>query len=84
MSKNKKEKIRYVDDGSTVADMSALGKGAARREPRSSGSRRHRPTFKECWQTYIQSVRMMFFPMLVTMGIITVVFLILWLAYGAH
>lgn len=70
MKKSKKEKITYVDDGRTLADMSGI-----------SGSTDwlHRGTtsnFKEIWRTYWSAVRMMIKPMLVVIGFLTVIFLI--------
>ena len=90
MSKNKKKKEKpiYIDDGSTIADMSGVGKrgkreakGAPTREPQLL---RPRATFKEQRDTYFSAVRMMFLPMLVTIGIISIAFLILWLAFGSR
>ena len=74
MSKNKKKKtkVRYIDDGRSLADMSGVtgfGKGQ-------SGAN---GTFKEQWTTYWNAVKLMFIPMLVTIGIITLVFLIMWI-----
>lgn len=71
----KKEKITYVDDGRTLADMSGF-----------SGSRlgRHNPsasTFKDKWNTYWAAVKMMFLPMLATMGAICVLFGVLALIF---
>ena len=71
--KKKKEKITYVDDGSTVADMSALGGGKRTMNLGDTGG------FKAKWQTYVRAVRKMMLPMLVTMGGICVVFLIIYL-----
>ena len=62
-----------MDDGSTVADMSGLEKSNKKQY-----SARPRASAREQWNTYVQSVKMMFLPMLVTIGIICVVFLILW------
>ena len=78
--KKKKQKITYVDDGRTIADMSAL---SPRREKRTINNktphlRGHRSTLKEQWQTYIDAVRMMFLPMLVVIGIICLAFLIMY------
>lgn len=81
MSKNKKkEKTIYIDDGSSFADMSGLGKGLSRNNTFNSSKRVNgRPTFKECFKTYVEAVKMMIKPMLVTMGIITIAFLIIYL-----
>jgi hypothetical protein len=73
--KKKKEKITYIDDGSTIADMSALDGG---RRTMNIGER---GGAKERWQTYKRAVRQMFKPMLVTMGAICVIFLILYLLF---
>ena len=79
MAKNKKkEKTVYIDVGSSIADMSALSKGLSR--DKLGGSRRlgGRPTFKECFKTYIEAVKMMIKPMFITIGIITIAFLIIY------
>lgn len=68
--KKKKEKITYIDDGSTIYDMSALGN-------RRSGGKKG--SAKEQFATYMKAVKQMIIPMLVTMGIITLVFGILYL-----
>ncbi len=71
-NKKKKEKIKYIDDGRTIADMSGLyGKG--RPAPRKKGS------FKEQRKTFFEAMKLMFVPMLITMGIITVAFFLTWL-----
>ena len=73
-NKKKKQKVKYIDDGRTVADMSGVG------GPRyhTSGTR-PRASFKEQWKTYTGAVRMMFLPMLVVIGIICLAFLITYL-----
>ena len=45
--KKKEQKIVYIDDGSTVADMSGTRKGPPRRKS----------TMKEKWKTYITTVK---------------------------
>ena len=68
-NKSKKKKTVYVDDGRPLADMSALG-----------GSRpRKRSTFKEQFKTYIDTVKLMFVPMLIVLGIISVAFLLMYI-----
>jgi hypothetical protein len=83
MSKNKKkkkEKIIYIDDGSTVADMSFLRKGSSKNSPAyNSGKSAKASRFKECFKTYIEAVKTMIKPMLVTMIIITIAFLLVYL-----
>ncbi len=58
--KPKKEKVRYYDDGRTIADMSNVS------GPRlSSNPNKYRSTAKERWNTYWTAVKRMFVPMLV-------------------
>ena len=73
--KNKKEKnkIEYVDDGRTIADMSALGGSQKKSQPR------QRATYREMFETYIAAVKRMFLPMLVVLGIIAAAFLIIYI-----
>ena len=70
----KKKKITYIDDGRTIADMSAVG-------GKKSTDKRQRSTFKSQWQTYWDTVKMMFVPMLVVLGIIAVAFGIVYLLF---
>jgi len=70
--KKKKPKVKYIDDGRTIADMSALS-GVDKRYTGPKG------TFKDQLRTYWNTVKLMFVPMMVTIGIITAVFLIAWL-----
>ncbi len=69
--RKKKKKTTYVDDGSTIFDMS----GVADMHPRGRGT----GTAKERFATYMKSVKQMLIPMLVTMAVITVVFGIMYL-----
>jgi len=65
----KKNKVTYVDDGRTIADMSGIGGPRLHRNPnapRSSG--------KDKWDTYWNAVKMMFVPMLVTLAVICLAF----------
>lgn len=71
----KKNKAVYIDDGSTIANMSALGKFST---PRLSASG-SRASLREQFQTYMDAVRMMFFPMLVVLGILALAFLIVYI-----
>ncbi len=78
--KQKKEKIRYVDDGSTVVDMQPL-EDASRRpgeKPRDPGAK---GTLRKQFRTYIAAVRLMFWPMMITLGIIFLSFLITWIFF---
>ena len=71
--KSEKSKEKYVDDGSTIVDMSALDNYGFRAH---GGSK---STFKEKFKTYIDTVKLMILPMLVTIGIITAAYLLLYL-----
>ena len=70
--KDKKPKIKYIDDGRTLADMSGL-RGVDKRYVGPKGG------FKEQARTYWNTVKLMFMPMMVTIGIICLVFFIAWL-----
>lgn len=74
-SKKKKKKTVYVDDGRSIVDMSAVGRG----RPLNNSDLAPRATFKDKARTYFAAVKQMFLPMLATMGAITVAFLILYL-----
>ena len=71
--KKKKEKIVYVDDGRTVADMSGVSSGP--RLSRNSGRIPPRP--KEVLKTYFGAVKMMFTPMLVVICALLIIYMIL-------
>ena len=84
--KKKKEKIVYIDDGSTVADMSGVkGNVPLRRPVRPAYEKRKpEPTTRmgQAWQTYKNAVRAMIGPMLVTLGAVSVVFFFIWIILG--
>ena len=90
MSDNKKKKKeKYYDDGRTIADMSPLyGKKSESSDgeepeyhgnPGLFGSYRPGHTPKDWVKTYWQTVKLMVVPMLVTMGVISIAFLVLWI-----
>ena len=68
----KKEKITYVDDGRTLADMSGVTGGFSRKP---LGS--YRAGFKEQWKTYWSAVKLMFVPMLVVICGLIIIYMIL-------
>ena len=70
--KQKKEKIRYIDDGRTIADMSGI-RGVDKRYTGPKGG------FKAQTRTYWNAVKLMFVPMMVTIAIISAAFFIMWL-----
>ena len=79
MAKKKKEKITYVDDGRTIADMSGVT-GGRNYIPRSKYT--PGPSFKQAWKTYWNAVRMMLVPMLVTIAGIGLIYLIMMIIFG--
>lgn len=79
-TKKKKEKIIYIDDGSTVADMSAVGGKRSNSNKKNGEKSRSAPraSFKEQFQTYIGAVKLMFLPMLAVLGLLAIAFLIMY------
>jgi len=73
----KKEKITYIDDGRTIADMSGVTGGFSRKP---YGS--YRASFKEQWKTYWSAVKLMFVPMLAVMAALGMIYLILYAAFS--
>ena len=74
MAKKKKEKVIWVDDGRSLADMSHVS-GTKLSRKLSAGST---STAKEKWETYWGAVKMMFGPMLVVIVAIAILYMILW------
>ena len=74
--KKKKEKVIYVDDGRTLADMSGIPGSRLSRNPSAP-----RSSFKDKWNTYWAAVRMMFLPMLATLGAIVVLYGLIYLCF---
>lgn len=75
--KEKKEKVRYVDDGRSVADMSNVsGPRLGKRNPSSP-----RVSFKDAWQTYWDAVKMMFGPMLMVVVGLVIVYMLVYLIF---
>ena len=68
MMKKKKDKVKFFDDGRTIADMSALNYG------RAFSSKGTTSGPKDIWTTYWMAVRMMFKPMLFVMAFLSVLF----------
>ena len=84
--KKKKEKIVYIDDGSTIADMSGVKRKPLIRPEASmyGGKQRREPVTRagRIWQTYKDAVRAMIGPMLVTLGGVAAIFFIIWIILG--
>ena len=74
-TKKKKPKVVYYDDGSTHVDMSGTRPQPIKKNPDDGAPTRA----KAIWKTYVQSVKTMIMPMLVTIGIICATFLILYI-----
>ena len=75
MAKKKKEKVIYVDDGRTIADMSHVP------GTRMSRGWHTNSTGKEKWETYFGAVKRMFVPMLIVMGAICVIYMLIWFVF---
>ncbi len=76
MAKKKKEKITYIDDGRTLADMSGVPSSRLNKDAWKSNS-----TAKQKWETYWNAVKRMFLPMLATIGALVVIYFILYLIF---
>lgn len=75
MKKNKKEKVIYIDDGRSLADMSGVSGGLDWTKKGTSSP------VSEIWRTYCSAVKMMFKPMLVVIGFILAAFIIVSVAF---
>ena len=73
----KKEKITYIDDGRTLADMSGLSRPRLTRDKLKPA-----PRFKDAWATYWNAVRMMFLPMLAVIGALVVIYGVLYFLFA--
>lgn len=77
--KKKKEKITYIDDGRSFADLSnvhGLGDGMKFSKMGTTSSP------KDIWDTYWAAVRFMFKPMLVVIGFLCVLFGLAYIAFA--
>ena len=72
--KEKKEKVRYYDDGRTLADMSNV-----RRNFELNKAPMYRSSFKERWNTYWAAVRMVFPTMITFIVILCILYLVAYL-----
>lgn len=77
-NKTKKEKIIWYDDNSTIADMSAVS-GTKGNAP---GSAKPRSTFKDKWNTYWSTVKLMLLPTTFVLGVIAALYVIIMLITG--
>ncbi len=73
----KKEKIIYVDDGRTLADMSNIAGPRLTKNAAKPATR-----FKDAWATYWNAVKMMFLPMLAVIGGLVIVYGVMYLIFS--
>ena len=73
--KKKKEKIIYIDDGRTIADMSDVTGGAQWTKRGTTSS------VKEIWKTYWNATKMMLKPTLIAVGFLVAAYLIITLIF---
>ena len=78
MEKKKKEKITYIDDGRSLADMSGVS-GMSDNFKFSKMGTTSSP--KEIWNTYWSAMKFMFKPMLVVIEFLMVIFLLAYIAF---
>ncbi len=78
--KEKKEKVKYYDDGRTVADMSGVHSGP--RLSKNHNPYRPRPKAKDVWTTYWNAVKMLFRPMMVVLVGLAVLYMILYFIFS--
>ena len=76
--KKKKEKVVYVDDGRTIADMSNVKGGGASKLFKNTPSY---STGKEKWTTFFDAFRMMLLPTAVFGGGLLVLFGLMYLLF---
>ncbi len=79
MNKNKKkEKITYVDDGRSFADLSNVhGMGGNFKFSKTGTT----SSPKDIWNTYWSAVKFMLKPMLVVIGFLCILFLLTYVAF---
>ena len=76
--KKKKEKITYIDDGRSFADLSNVqGLGGSMKFSKMGTT----SSPKDIWDTYWAAVRFMFKPMLVVIGFLCVLFGLAYIAF---
>ena len=73
--KKKKEKITYIDDGRTLADMSNVRSGIDM-SPRHTMS-----PVKEIVKTYLNATKMMLLPTAVAVGFLVVIYILVYFVF---
>ena len=81
MAKKKKEKIIYVDDGRTIADMSGIGSPVPENSsPEEHGKPLRMPSsIKEHLLTFLDAIGFMLLPTLAICGLLAATFLIVYI-----
>lgn len=79
MKKNKKEKIVYYDDGSTLADMSALSKNKASTNNEASAPKYG---FIAKMQTFFGAMRLMLIPLAATVCALGIIYAVIYLLFS--
>ncbi len=79
-NKKKKEKITYIDDGRTIADMSGVSGGRSHRKMQAKTKQKTVNGLTPLG-TYLSAVKMMFVPMLFVLGFILVAYMIMSLIF---
>ncbi|MBP5342483.1 hypothetical protein J6Y73_00935 [bacterium] len=72
--KNKKEKVQYYDDGSTISDMSSLKdsrKSIYKKDPS-----KPRATEREKLKTFFQAFKMMLLPTFIALLVLLILYII--------
>ena len=73
----KKEKVTYIDDGRSLADMSGVSGLRLTRNPFKPANR-----LKEVWSTYWNAVKIMFLPMLAVIGALVIIYGVVYLLFS--
>lgn len=82
-SKKKKEKVTYIDDGRTIADMSGIN-GRGYTPPKKDGYAkpvRYRAPLREQLRTFFDAMGFMLLPTLAIVGILILAFAIVYLLF---
>ena len=72
--KEKKEKVIYIDDGRTIADMSNVGYGYSNKNGRTNS------TMREKMRTFWEAFKMMLIPTLIVVGVLVATYFLLYFA----
>ena len=76
--KQKKEKVVYYDDGSSISDMSEVKPSTVAKIVKSKS----KSTFGEKWKTFWEAFKMMLLPTFIALTVLLVLYLLLSLLTG--